>query len=158
MKFWLRVSAPLLVAAVLCGQTVKTGDPMHGRVRAIGERLKCQCGCPYTIAGCEAMSCEMRPVVNDQISKDLAAGLSEPAIFEKLKQQYGPLIINTPKPEGFNLLAYLMPFVALIIGLLVIRVVVVRWRKPAAARPAVASNAPVDRFRDEIEKELGELE
>lgn len=157
MRFWLRVSASLLLAGALSGQTVKTGDPMHGRVRAIGERLKCQCGCPYTIAGCEAMSCEMRPVVNDQVRQDLSAGLGEDAIFEKLKQKYGPLIINTPPATGFNLLGYLMPFVALVFGLLVIRFVLGRWRKPAAARPA-AANAPIDRFRDQIEKELGELE
>ena len=156
MKFWLRISALLSLAVALWGQTVKTGDPMHGRVRAIGERLKCQCGCPYTIAGCEAMSCEMRPVVNEQIRQDLSAGLGEDTIFEKLKQKYGPLIINTPPAQGFNLLGYVMPFIALVVGLVVIRYVVLRWRRHQVA-PA-ASSPLAEKFHDQIEKELADLE
>ena len=81
--------------------------------------------------------------------------MSEDAIFEKLRAKYGTQVLNAPPAQGFNLVGWIMPFAALALGLLVIRYVLVRWRKP---RPATAAAAPVNRFHDEIEKELADLE
>ena len=146
----------LLVPLVLSAQTVTTGDPMHARVRDIGEKLKCQCPCPYKAGSCPMLHCESKEEIDQQIATYLKAGLGEDAIFEKLKVKYGTKVLNAPPAQGFNLVGWIMPFAALLFGLLVIRYFLVRWRKP---RPAPAtSGAPVDRFHDEIEKELADLE
>lgn len=145
----------VLLAVALSAQTVTTGDPMHARVRDIGERLKCQCPCPYKVGSCNMLHCESKEEIEGQITTYLKAGLSEDVIFEKLKAKYGTQVLNAPPAQGFNLVGWIMPFAALALGLLVIRYVLARWRKP---RPAPAAAAPVGRFHDEIEKELADLE
>ncbi len=157
IRVYLRSFAALcLLALGLSAQTVSTGDPMHLRLRAIGEKLKCQCSCPYTVGSCNMLHCHSKEEIDEQVKADLNAGLGEDAILNKLKAKYGTIILNAPPAQGFNLVGWIMPFAALLLGLLVIRYFLVRWRKP---RPApAASGAPVERFHDEIEKELADLE
>lgn len=151
-------------------QTVSTGDPMHTRLREIGEKLKCQCtqgGCAYTVGSCNMLHCHFREEVHEQMRADIAAGASDDTILAKLKEKYGTLILAAPPAEGFNLMGWIMPFVALVLGLFVIRAVVLRWRRPAAGGAAVAGaaagiappgNPLLDKYRDQIEKELKDLE
>ena len=155
MKFWPRVSGWLLCGLVLAAQTVSTGDKMHVRLRAVGEQLKCQCGCSYTVGSCNMLNCHFRTEVNDQLAQDIQAGASDATLLDKMKQKYGTLILAAPPSEGFNLVGWVMPFVALFLGLIVIRYVLKRWRRP---QPATASGPAMDKFRDQIEKELADLE
>jgi len=157
MKRFGTASAGVLVALSLAAQTVSTGDKMHGRLRAIGEKLKCQCTpCSYTVGSCNMLNCHFRDEVNAQIRPMLTAGLDETAILAKMREKYGLVVLAAPPAEGFNLLGYLMPFLALAVGLLVVRQVILRWRRP---RPTPAPVSPaIDRFRDQMEKELADLE
>lgn len=68
------------------------------------------------------------------------------------------MILGAPPAEGFNVLGWIMPFLAMLVGLVAIRFTVVRWRrlKPTTA-PAVGTPA-MEKFRDEIDKELADLE
>ncbi len=161
---FLRLSCAALAVFCLIGaspaQTVSTGDPMQHRIYAIGEKLKCQCSCPYTLGSCNMLNCEFRTPTNAQIRRDLEAGLSEEAILAKLTQQYGTQILAYPPARGFNLLAWVMPFVALLLGIFVVRYIVLHWRKPAvAATAAPAAGAPIpERYRERIEKDLADWE
>lgn len=156
----MQVSALLALAAALGAslgaQTVSTGNTMQMRLRQVGEKLKCQCGCSYTVGSCNMLNCHFREEVNALIRPQLEAGVAEPAILGKLREKYGTLILAAPPAEGFNVLGWIMPFVALAIGLLAIRFIVVRWRRPGPA-PAPAGPA-LDKFRDQMDKELADLE
>ena len=158
MRLWLKASALAVLALTLSGQTVSTGDKMHARLRAIGERLKCQCttgGCAYTVGSCNMLDCHFRAEVYEQMRAHIAAGASDEAILAKLKDKYGTLILAAPPAEGFNLLGWAMPFIALVVGLIVIRYVLARWRRP---QPAPANSPLAEKFHDQIEKELADLE
>jgi cytochrome c-type biogenesis protein CcmH/NrfF len=164
MKFWLKASAVTLLALgfwgqTLSGQVVSTGDKMEARLYTIGERMKCQCtagGCSYTVGSCNMLHCHFREEVHQQMRADISAGASDDAILEKLKNKYGALILASPPAQGFNLLGWLMPFIALVVGLIVIRYVLARWRRPV---PAAATGVPpIEKYRDQMEKELADLE
>ncbi|MBI3666738.1 MAG: cytochrome c-type biogenesis protein CcmH [Acidobacteria bacterium] len=160
MKSWHKASILFLLALVLSAQTVSTGDKMHVRLRAIGEKLKCQCGCSYTVGSCNMLNCHFKSEVDAQISADLGAGADEASILGKLKEKYGTLVLAAPPAEGFNLVGWLMPFIGLVVGLIAVRYILIRWRRP---RPALggapaASGALVEKFRDQMEKELADLE
>ena len=142
----------------LAAQNVSTGDAMQHRLNTIGEKLKCQCGCPYTLGSCNMLNCEFRTPANAQIRSDLEAGLSEPAILAKLQQQYGTHILAYPPARGFNLVGWVMPFAALLLGLFLVRYIVLHWRKPAVAASAPAAAPIPERFRERIDKELADLE
>ena len=122
----------------------------------ISDTLICQCGCNYGLRHCPHLQCPSAPVMRAAIQEKLAAGLSEPAIIEAMVAQFGPAALAAPPAEGFNLTAWVMPFVALLLGLWVAVIVVRRWRRrqPApAAEPAL-----VDRYRSQIEAEMKHLE
>jgi len=163
VKFLYRVAAVGWVALTLCAQTVSTGNQLEKQVRHVGEKLKCFCGqngstCSYTVGSCNMINCHFREEVNALIRPMVQAGTDEATILAKLKEKYGTMILGAPPAEGFNILGWIMPFVAMVIGLVAIRFTVVRWRrlKPAAA-PAVGTPA-MEKFRDEIDKELADLE
>ena len=151
----------LLVSSLGFGQQVTTGDDGYLQVREVGAHLKCQCGCGSTVASCNMLHCHFREEVNPQIEEGLKAGLSLEAIVEKLVAKYGSELRTAPVAEGFGLVGWAMPFVALALGLLIAPFVVWRWMKK---RPLAATTAPaVDekvlaRYQDEIDKELAEVE
>ena len=50
----------------------------------------------------------------------LAVGYSEDQVLAYFERSYGEFILLSPKPEGFNLVVWILPFVALLAGALVI--------------------------------------
>jgi cytochrome c-type biogenesis protein CcmH len=156
MKLFLKVSLAAALLLPLLGQTVTTGDPEHLRLRAIGEKLKCQCSCPYTVGSCNMLNCHSREEINAMILPDMRAGVGEAAILAKVAQKFGTVVLAAPPAEGFNLVGWIMPFIALVVGLIAIRYILARWRRP---RPAAALPAgPLEKFQEQIDKELADLE
>ena len=154
----MRPLALLVVAVAASAQTVSTGEKLYVRTRAIGEKLKCQCSgrCNYSVASCNMLNCHFKAPVDAEIRAGLEGGDSEDTIIGRLKQQYGTVILGAPPAEGFNLLGWAMPFLALAMGLLVVRALLLRWRRPRAA--VAVPGAVTARFRDEMEKELADLD
>jgi cytochrome c-type biogenesis protein CcmH len=151
-----------LACAVLAAQTVRTGNDLERRVRRVGEQLKCFCGeggrtCSYTVGSCNMLNCHFREEVNAQIRPMVKEGVDDATILTRLKEKYGDMVLAAPPAEGFNLLGWLMPFAALVVGLLAVRSIVLRWRRPKPAA-AAATGVPMDKFREQIEKELADLE
>jgi cytochrome c-type biogenesis protein CcmH/NrfF len=156
MKRFLTISAAVWLALGLSGQTVSTGDKMHLQLRAVGEKLKCQCGCAYTVGSCNMLNCHFREEVNAIIRPMLQSGADEPTILGRLQEKYGTIILAAPPAEGFKLLGYVMPFIAMVLGLFAIWYFLKRWKRPA---PPLAAVGPVlDKYQKQIEKELADLE
>ena len=64
-----------------------------------------------------------------QIRRLLDRGLSEQQVLDQLVDDYGDNILATPKAEGFNVLAYAVPVVALAALLALGAVLLPRWRR-----------------------------
>ena len=151
----------LLVVPAIFAENVTTTDETYLKVRAVGEKLKCQCPsqCAYTVAGCNMLHCSFREKVNPEIKAGLEAGLAPEAIIESMIAKFGSALRTSPQAEGFGLFGWAMPFAALLAGLIVVPVVVLRWRaKHPVTVPAQASGDVLARYRDQIEKEVDELE
>jgi len=162
MRLLLKVS--LLLAAMLSlspAARVTTGDEHYVEFRAVGEKLKCQCGCSYTIASCNMLNCHYRELVKPDIMSQIEAGVPAEQIIRSIIEKYGTELMTAPRTTGFGLFGWTMPFVALLLGLIAAPFVVKRWRAQHAA--AVAATATVDeatlaKFRTQIEKELEETD
>ena len=70
------------------------------------------------------------------ISARIAAGDSKSEIKDMLVAEYGPQILAAPPKKGFNLLAWLLPFVALFGGGLVLGFLAWRWSHTREPRTA----------------------
>ncbi len=153
----------LLLALPGWAQSVTTGDEYYKEYVAVGAKLKCQCsgGCSYTIAHCNMLNCSYREMVKPEIMKGVTAGLPTDEIVEKMVAMFGSELRTAPRSEGFGVVGWAMPFVALLLGLILAPVVIARWKKqqqvPAAATVRV-SEKDLARYRETIEQDLARLE
>ena len=76
------------------------------------------------------------------ISARIAAGDSKSEIKDVLVGEYGPSILAAPPKKGFNLLAWLLPFVALFGGGLVLGFLAWRWSHTREPGPPAAQLSP----------------
>ncbi len=124
--------------------------------RRISDKLICQCGCNYGLTHCPHLQCPSAPVLRAKIREKLAAGQNETQVLEAMVAELGPAVLAAPPAEGFNLTAWVMPFVALGLGLGFVYFVARRWlalRKSAAPDPYL-----LERYRTNLEKEMKRLE
>jgi len=101
--------------------------------KAVEERLTCQCGCGLTVHTCNHLQCSFAVPVKADIAASLAAGQTADEILARYVDQYGEKILSSPTAEGFNLVAWYGPFVAILLGCLGIFYATRRWRRLAAA-------------------------
>ena len=117
---------------------------MHARVDgldSVARQLMCTCGCNLTVAACEGtMTCEIAARMRKEASDKLAGGMTSKEILASFAADRGEQVLAAPTKKGFNLTAWILPFVALAAGVLVVVVALVRWR----TRPAVAPAFPID--------------
>jgi len=97
---------------------------------------------------------------SDQIRKEIremvAEGKSRDEIMDIYVAKYGERILAAPRPEGFNALAYILPWAALILGAGLLFMLIKRLRAPAPAKATAA--APDARYSAMVEKEMKEFE
>ncbi len=85
-------------------------------------------------------------------------GRDEAAIKRALVGQYGPAVLALPSASGFDLAAYLVPLGVLLLVLVVLAVLLPRWRRSARAQarsgdPAAAlSAADAQRLDADLER------
>ncbi|MCC6363664.1 MAG: cytochrome c-type biogenesis protein CcmH [Bryobacterales bacterium] len=147
----------VVLAAGLC-LAQSSSQILSPAVKRVGDRLACLCGaCNNSVATCPMLGCHYSLPARERIAKMEAEGVSDDAIIADFVKREGLRALVAPPAEGFNLLSWVMPFVALALGLGVIVLYVRRFRKPAIP-DAPVDNAALDRYHEEIEKDLAKLE
>jgi len=114
-------------------------------VKDIEEKIRCTCGCNLSVYTCRTtdFECTVSPAMHQVVLKRLAAGMTEAQVLASFQKQYGDMIFMEPPKHGFNLLAYVMPFVGLAVGLGLVTGIVRRWfhRGGAPGAPEAAPEA-----------------
>jgi cytochrome c-type biogenesis protein CcmH/NrfF len=156
-----RLKSSLLLLAVSALCLAQTGtEVMTPEVRRVGDKLACLCGiCNNTVGTCPMLRCEHAYPARQRLAKALAIGKSDDQIVKAEVKMFGLRALSGPPTEGFSLLAWVMPMIAVAIGLGVVALVFKRLR----GRPAIAGAPEIDadlldRYHDQIEKEVAKLE
>jgi cytochrome c-type biogenesis protein CcmH len=99
------------------------------------------------------MANQMRAIIRER----LAMGDRPPQVIEYFVDKYGEWILLSPRPRGFTLLVWVVPFVALFAGLALVAVRLRRWTRPrstrAPATPSTIEASMSERIRRELETE-----
>jgi cytochrome c-type biogenesis protein CcmH len=138
----------------------------------IAEGLTCQCGCGLTVANCNHPNCSFSVPMREHIDTMLAHGMGRAEIIAYFRKQYGEKILSAPTTQGFNLLAWTMPFAALLVGGGLVVLMMGRWRggppstpqTPQSAADSSSGNSdnsgkpnePNSALRERLERELRE--
>ncbi len=117
------------------------------------DRLVCQCGCNEQLSVCAMQNCSSATPMRAEIRERLQKGESVEAIVASFVDRVGKKVLSAPTTQGFDITAWVMPFMILCLGLVVVGWIVVRMVRPV---PAVESGPPVVDPR--VEKELREFE
>jgi cytochrome c-type biogenesis protein CcmH len=161
-----------LVVLLSLVTTISAQTPTPNEINAVARDLWCPLCNGVRLDNCELQACiQMREV----IAQKLVAGESKESIKTYFVQQYGDVVLGQPPREGFNLIAYIFPILAAVVGIGWVTYLVISWRKrQAATAPAmsrgltpsasVQSTAPrkpgedTDEYMKRVERELRETE
>lgn len=89
------------------------------------------------------------------ILADIQKGEANPAILKDLVDRFGVHVLASPPATGFNLTVWVLPGVALIIGLAIVLAIVRRWRAKVVAAREPAPDAPMDpKIMEAVEEEM----
>ena len=144
-------------------------------VSSIGAKLQCLCGCGKTVQNCDDANCSFRDNAREVIQQALTAGQSEKQIIDNMVAQFGEQILVEPPKSGFNLVAWIVPFAALLGGAAVVGILATQWVKrgkgpPKAGGPGAPGGGPTppggippsdpkeEAYRRRVEKDLKDFE
>jgi cytochrome c-type biogenesis protein CcmH len=127
----------------------------------VAEGLTCQCGCGLTVANCNMPTCGFSVPMRAEIDAMIRKGKNRAQILAFYRHKYGEKVLSAPTAEGFNLLAWTMPFIALVLGGGLMVLVVGRWRSnapsaPSGSKPAGEPSSFDPELRRRLENELKE--
>ncbi|MBE9503267.1 MAG: cytochrome c-type biogenesis protein CcmH [Proteobacteria bacterium] len=126
------------------------------------EALMCLCGCNQTIKNCPHENCGFAIPAREKIDRMIKDNKTDEDIMDAFLLKYGDEILATPKKEGFNLLGYVMPFVALLIAVGAIITILRKWssrgiKDEESTLPLIEKEHDSDMDK-KIEKELDEMD
>jgi cytochrome c-type biogenesis protein CcmH len=143
----------LLVATLLL---LGAGDDST-RIDRIGHQMMCVCGCNQILLECNHVGCSYSTRMRDELTAAVTRGDSDNGVLQWFIQTYGTTVLTVPTNRGFNRIAWIMPYFALVMGIALVVFIVLVWKKrPLAVHasvPAAVRGAELDRFRDQARRE-----
>ena len=144
--------AAALVAAATSSASAQSKTVSEETVHEVAAQLRCVVCQNLSVADSPSeMAGQMRAIIRER----LAAGESPDAVQAYFVQRYGEWILLSPPRRGFNLLVWLLPLVAVAVGLVTAGALVWRWthRRHGVRTPPVAvDTAMSERIRRELER------
>ena len=151
------IIACCLLAAALAADAGRAAALRSTTMQEVSEGLTCQCGCGLTIANCNHPNCGFAVPLRVELQALIDKGMGGSQILAGLRHKYGEKILSAPTVEGFNILAWAMPFIAIVAGGALIIAAIGRWRQqaaPAHVEPGPAGDEFDAALRRRLEREL----
>ena len=127
------------------------------RFGQLGHQLMCICGCGQILLECNHVGCPDSDGMRNELMAAVSRGDSDSLVQQAFVQKYGPTVLAAPTTSGFDRTAWIMPFAALIGGIVVLILIVRAWKNrpaPALADGIAPARGPeLDQFREQARKE-----
>lgn len=139
----------IFLAVVLLGAN---GD--QARFEELGRhRLICACGCNQILLDCNHVGCTYSDRMRQQLSAGLASGASDDAILQAFVKEYGTTVLAAPGTQGFDRVAWIMPFAVFLAGTLTVAMVIRGWKGPGPPTSGSSPPSSLDSYRQQARKE-----
>ena len=127
---WLFIVALVLVSLIRAG--VSEGPPRTAeeRVRDIAATIKCPTCRSQSVAGSESAAAR---AIRSEIARRVSDGESADEIRDAVAATYGEDVLLTPSRSGLEGAVWVLPVVALVLGLAGISAAFARWRRAPVA-------------------------
>ena len=122
----------------------------------IADKLVCQCGCADQLSICSMQNCHSATPMRAELREKIQAGMGMDQILDSFVATYGKIVLSAPTTKGFDLAAWVMPFLLLGGGLIFVSWIAVKLtRRTPAPAPAAA---PTTKNSTILERELRDFE
>src|SRR5690349_20093242 len=126
-------------------------------VRRVGARIACQCGCKDSVATCSMLECHFSKPAKERIAQMQSVGMTDDQIIQAFVRDYGAAIYLAPP----NAWGWIVPYASVGLGLVVIWMFIRKYRKPrppAEVGPMEVDDPDLAKYKDQIEKDLANME
>jgi cytochrome c-type biogenesis protein CcmH len=163
-KYLLQSALIAIVCIVFLGASPSRS--VDARFNDLGHKLMCKCGCGQILLECNHVGCGYSTKMREELQAALTRGASgdgpdsgstpdsDELVLQSFVQQYGATVLAAPTTTGFNIVAWIVPFVALVAGLGLVTFIVRKWK--FRVQPAGAQNLSpeeLDEFRRRAREE-----
>lgn len=140
----------ILLLALL---TMGAGDDI--RFNALGHKLMCVCGCNQVLLECNHVGCAYSDRMRGELAASVDRGESDDLTLQSFVQKYGPTVLIAPSSSGFNRVAWVVPYLALGLGVIGLAFLVRNWSRRLQPVSDQGGHAPdlLDAFRRQARKE-----
>jgi hypothetical protein len=133
-------------------------------VKAAELRLACPCPCTLDVFTCRTtdFTCSYSPERHKEVVALVEQGMGVDQVLDTMVRTYGEEALMAPRPQGFNLVGYVVPAaVVLGVGAVIVALLAVRQRNLTPAVANAEANGPASASADEValvERELRDLD
>ena len=146
--------AGLLFACVLI--FLGAGDE-SARFNDLGHRMMCMCGCNQILLECNHVGCTYSDRMRAELMAAVDRGDNDDLTLQSFVQKYGPTVLAAPTKTGFNRIAWIMPYLTLALGIVLVSFIVRAWRnRPLVVpddMPKPVQGAELEHFRQQARRE-----
>ncbi len=137
----------LLLAAPVGAQAPTVGD--------MAQELVCQCGCNAVLSNCLHESCPVRDSMMAELRPLVSQGKSREEVLSYFVARYGEPVLSAPPKQGFNLTAWLLPFLALAVGAVAVYALLRGWVRPREAPvPEPIPPEGLEQYEERLKRDL----
>ena len=119
------------------------GAATTAEIKAVAEDLVCLCGNCNRESLATCLCTDFAVPEREAIGLALDQDQTRQQIIDGYVARFGPMALAVPPHEGFNLLAWVAPFLALLFGVALVRTLLVRWKDQGQA-PLQPKAPPAD--------------
>lgn len=155
----------LVFLCVLGESGVVVAGRQQTTVGDIKNSLVCLCDCSMTVEACQgSMACESADKLTMEAEQYIQQGMNKEAVLAAFITKYGEHILAAPTKRGFNLMAWILPFAAIIVAGFGITVVIRRWVRKSRKQQsnlnskARKSNGEKSPYEERLEEVLRHLD
>jgi cytochrome c-type biogenesis protein CcmH len=153
---FLKRCAQLITLVLAVVAFLGAGD-QSARVNDLGHRMMCVCGCNQILLECNHVGCAYSDRMRAELIAAVDRGDNDDMTLQVFVQKYGTTVMAAPTKTGFNRVAWIMPYLVLVLGLMMVTLIVRAWRSRPLVLPAGAvaaiHGAELEHFRDQARKD-----
>jgi len=145
----------ILLAAIVLGTAAAadTNVAQSTRFDKLGHRMMCTCSCAQVLLECNHVGCPNSEGMRRELMAGVANGDSDTTIFDAFVAKYGPTVLAAPTTKGFNLVAWIMPFAVLLVGIGGTAMLIRRWKLRTVPMPPPSLNPNFPEIRSRIRRD-----
>lgn len=151
-------SAIAVVGFVEAAPEINQHKPTPEEIKEVASKLVCLCGNCNRESLATCICTGFAVPERESIGRQLTTGMSASEIIANYVQRFGNVALAEPPPGSIRWVSVGTPIVVLVLGVLVIRTVLIQWRRKADPSPSHNKLSSADRskyesaLRDELSR------